>query len=136
MFFFVVKRCLRPSYHKAPYHPVIVCTRKSVAKWEAGWTGDRASVWEGQTDGSGMLLCRIDGLEVDYGHIVRACPLPGGRTTGFVHDREEEPWTLLCGATWWSTRPLPTYLRERGVALPMDEFSLARIEEDYRRSAT
>ena len=41
---YLIKRGPRPEHHRAPFHPVIVCGKRRVAKWQAGWTGDAAWV--------------------------------------------------------------------------------------------
>jgi hypothetical protein len=155
MHVYLIKRAPKPDYHRAPFHPVILCTRKGVAKWEAGWTGDRAWVWEhgdGKTGCGGWLLCRWEGLDIDYGHVVRTCALPDGTHAAFFHqhrnlgyDRSQEPpkwlgydpnlqepWTLLSGAVWWSLTAMPEWLAEAGVVLPVDAFTQHRILDDYR----
>jgi hypothetical protein len=127
---YLVKRGPRPDYHRAPFHPVIVCGKRWVAKWEAGWTGDAAWVWshERGTSGGGWLLERWNGLDIDYGHVVRAVTLPDGTDAAFVHEGTgREPWPLLLGATWWDDKPMPRWLVQYGVLYPMDGFSQQRI---------
>jgi hypothetical protein len=135
MALFLVKRGPRPSHHRAPFHPVIISPSRNVARWEAGWTGDRAWIWSRASNegGSGWLLDRWDGLDIDYGHIVRGCLLPGGVSAGIEHDRRREPWTLVDRATWWSTRKPPAWLLEMGLRYPADAFSqetIRRVEAD------
>jgi hypothetical protein len=121
-------------------HRVIVCTARHTARWEAGWTGDRAWVWERSTSadgGQGWLIVRWEGLEIDYGHTVRGGKLPDGTSLGFSHPGNKDPqhrrpWELLRGAVWWSEHPLPTWLRVKwGVVQATDEYTL----EDIRRDA-
>lgn len=148
---FFIKRGPKPDYHQAPFHPYIICTRKGVATWEAGWTGDRTWLWshEAADSGSGWLLERWEGLNIDYGHLVRGCSLPDGTHVGFYHKHRDlgydpetkqrlgyaaelqEPWNLLPQAVWWSLDPIPEWLKDQGVMVPMDEFSRHRIIEDY-----
>lgn len=119
-------------------HPVIVCTARHTAMWQAAWTGDRAWIWNRpcENSGEGWLIIRWNGLDIDYGHIVRGGKLPDGTTLGFSHpgkkDRQHRrPWRLLRGATWWSEHPLPVWLRDRwGVKQATDAFTLKEIEED------
>ncbi len=62
---YLIKRELRPDYHKAPYHPVILCAQRDVADWEAGCTCRHASMWfqwAGQS--AGWLLMRWIGTVV------------------------------------------------------------------------
>jgi hypothetical protein len=149
----LIKRGPRPEHHRAPFHPVILCTRNHTTNWEAGWTGNRAWVWEhaGSDGHSGWLLRRWEGLHVDYGHVVRGHRLPDGTPTGFAHKHRDlgydrpgetgakhlgysedvqEPWSLLPGAVWWSDDPMPLWLQEAGVVLACDAFSLHVIQED------
>lgn len=107
---------------------------KAKAQREAGWSGDFATVWERGThlnDGSGFLLVRWKGLEIDYGHVVRTFALPDGSIgTGFCHpDPNREPWSLLDGAIWWSTAKLPAALRGMGVVEADDQFSRDWIQD-------
>lgn len=128
MHLYLIKRGPRPDFHKAPYHPVIICACKDVAKWEVGATSAGAWLWEKESDpSSGWLLGRWNGLDLDYGHIVHGFKLPDGTPAAFQHDRKAEPWTLLAGAVWWSDKPIPGWLMEKGVVYPPDEFTQKRI---------
>lgn len=129
---YLIKRGPKPEYHRAPFHPVIVCDNKRIAKWEAGWTGDRAWVWENHNPPhGGLLIVKWEGLDVDYGHMVRACTLPDGRHTAFYHEHDHtEVWELYRGAVWWSHRVIPAWLAERGVVYPPDGFTQQRILDD------
>lgn len=126
---YLIKRGPRPEGHKPPFHPVVICATKAAAKWEAGWSGDRAWVWtrEWGSAASGWLLERWEGLDIDYGHVVRGLTLPDGTEAAFAHGREREPWTLLRGAVWWSARRMPAWLEEAGVIYPPDGFTQSRI---------
>lgn len=121
----LIKRGPRPAHHRAPLHPVIVCAKKRVAKWESGATDELACVWEHDYSegGSGWLWTRWMGLDIDYGHVVRSMPLPNGERVAFVHDRDKEPWTLLQGAIWWDNKPMPAWVMSAGVLYPPDEFT-------------
>lgn len=126
---YLIKRGPRPSYHKAPFHPVVLCCKKRLAKIEAGCTGDRAWVWDRDShlmNGLGFLLVRWEGLDIDYGHIVRHFVLPDGTKTGFHHS-ESEPFQLLNGAVWWDSKPIPDCLSKRGVIYPPDDHTQQTI---------
>lgn len=130
---YLVKRGPRPSYHNAPYHPVIICTRRPIAEWEAGWTGDKSWVWLKEADtSSGWLLVKWNGLNIDYGHIVRGCSLPDGTETGVFHDRKKEPWNLMAEATWWSDHNMPQWVADKGTKYPTDNFTIYRISEGHQ----
>lgn len=153
---YFIKRGPRPDHHRAPYHPYLICTRKGVAKWEAGWTGDQAWVWErfdAKDDAGGWLLTRWEGLVIDYGHLVRTCRLPDGTPVAFYHrhrdlgfehiegygrmwrgysEELQEPWSLLSQTVWWSVSRIPEWLEKAGVQVPTDDFSQRRIVEAVR----
>lgn len=130
---YLIKRAPRPAYHRAPFHPVIICGKRRVAKWEAGWTGDASWVWSharGEMAG-GWLLERWNGFDIDYGHVVRGVLMPDGTDAAFVHEPTgREPWTLLDGAVWWDDQPLPKVLVERGVIYPPDLYSQQTVLRD------
>jgi hypothetical protein len=108
---------------------VIICGKRRVAKWEAGWTGDRAWVWEHElgTGSGGWLLSRWNGLDIDYGHVVRGCSLPNGYKAGIIHAQEDWPFTLLAGGIWWDDRKPPFWLLRAGIVYPPDSFSRLSI---------
>ncbi len=118
-------------------HRVIVCTRKHTARWEAGWTGDGATMWErpATDDGCGFLLIRWQGFDIDYWHLVRGGECPDGMPMGFCHPGNPEPahravWDFLNGAIWWSSHFPPEWLIKRGVKVPTDQFTIDRIIAD------
>jgi hypothetical protein len=127
--FYLVKRGPRSPLHKAPWHPIIVCGKVKVAKWEAADTNEKAWVWSGDGEG-GWLLERWNGLDICYGGLVKTINLPDGSKAGFFHDRDKEPWTLLKGAIWWDDKPLPKMLAELGVIETPDDFSKETIRRD------
>lgn len=108
-------------------HPVVICTRKYMADWEAGWTGDGATVWvhPASTGGGGWLMTRWNGFDIDYGHVVRGLDLPDGTRAGISHDGE--PRSLLDGAVWWSPSRMPEWVSDSGVRYPTDKRSRGRI---------
>lgn len=147
---YLIKRGPKPDYHNAPFHPVVLCDLKRIAEWEAGWTGDRSWVWthERHHESSGWLLERWEGLEIDYGHVVRGGELPDGTPMAFAHrhrdlgyeplpdgkfrwlghaEELQEPWTLLAGAVWWSDSRMPEWIEAAGVVYPPDHFSQQNI---------
>lgn len=127
---YLVKRGPRPSYHKAPFHPVIICGKRRVAMWEAGFSGDCAWVWEHNrgTGFGGWLFVRWAGLDIDYGHVVRNFTLPDGTDAAFVHEHTgREPWFLIAGAVWWDDKRMPKWLEASGVVYPSDHHSQQSI---------
>lgn len=129
---YLIKRGPRPSYHRAPFHPVIICNKKRVAKLEAGDTGDHAWVWErhsNRMDGEGFLLARWNGFDIDYGHVVHDIGLmPDGTKCGFVHKHTgKEPWNLINGSIWWDDKEIPYEFFSAGVIYPPDYFTQQSI---------
>lgn len=145
MSLYLIKRGPRPDYHKAPFHPVILCRTKTAAEWEAGCTCKRATVWSHHPADkwTGWLLLRWQGLVIDYGPgVMHGCSPADGVNGGFYHDCTAEPWTLLCGAVWWDDKQMPERVAEAGAVYPPDEFTQQRIldwiaeeqsERDYRK---
>jgi hypothetical protein len=131
-YIYLVKRGLQPAIHKAPYHPVIICTRRHTAQWEANDSNHHAWVWEHPRfmEAPGWLLVRWNGFDVDYGHVVHTITMPDGTQGAFVHERDRAPWTLLPEAVWWSDEPIPEWLIRYGVRQPDDEFSQELIRMD------
>lgn len=134
---------VRPDHYGEHFHPsnavhrVLLCTEKDIAFWEAGWTGDGASIWtrDSRETGGGFLIERWNGLDIDYGHIVRGGELPDGSKLGFYHEHAGgTPWEALPSAVWWSNHRLPDWLHERGVRIPDDDRSRSRIEQQRRGS--
>jgi hypothetical protein len=140
-YLYLIKRCVRPDYHKAPYHPVILCDNKKVALWEAGDSTKRAWVWSCENvPNIGWLLERWEGLDIDYGGLVKTVNLPDGHNAAFWHYlNNDDPVIinefrpLFVGATWWSLNDIPYWLKERGVVYPTDKFSQDNIVRDYNQ---
>lgn len=132
MALYLIKRGPRPDIHRAPFHPVIICDLKPVAKWEAGNSGDGAWVWTAYGPGpnvGGWLLTRWNGFDVDYGPVVHGITMPDGSHAAFWRDYESQ-WCvkdLFPGAIWWSKKKMPDWLGERGVIYPPDTFSRQSI---------
>jgi hypothetical protein len=144
---YLIRRGPRPEhYHPdTPHHPAVVCDSGKVARLAAGDSSDCATVWQHfgwAADGSGLLLIRWKGLDLDYGHAVRGFTLPDGTHTGFYHEGSgSEVWGLFLGAIWWSSRPLPKWLDERGVSVvpdsltgPIDRRTYDEIRVDEARA--
>lgn len=130
---YLVKRGPRPPYHRAPFHPVIICGKVKVAKWEAGSSRSASSVWEHERPhrGGGWLFARWKGFDIDYGGVVSSLTLPDGDEAAFVHEHTgREPWTLLAGAVWWDDKKIPAWLADAGVVYPPDSFTQQRILDD------
>jgi hypothetical protein len=130
---YLIKRGPREPHHRAPFHPVIICAKRGVAKWEAGWTGAAAWVWSHERGlrVGGWLLERWNGFDVDYGHVVRGVTMPDGTDAAFVHEHTgREPWPLLAGAVWWDDKSMPRWIADAGVVYAPDAFSQEAILRD------
>ena len=126
---YLVKRGPKPAYHRASFHPVVLCDIHRIAENEAGFSGEHAWVWSHcgiANRGFGWLIERWNGLDLDYGSVVHGFELPDGAHAGFWRISEDFPAgvrDLVSCATWWSTRRIPEWLLELGVKYPDDDFS-------------
>lgn len=128
MTLYLVKKRGRPDWHRAPYTQVLVTTRWDAAKWEAGYSGEGAWIWAIPGEFGGWLLMRWNGLDIDYGHVVRNVTLPDGDIRAFDHRHTHpETFALADGATWWSPKKMPKWLQEWGVRYPSDRFTQQQI---------
>lgn len=85
MALYLIKRGPKPDHHTAPFHPVIVTEKKSVALWQAGNTRSHSWVWTKERDAhSGWLLVRWCGLDIDYKPVVAGERCPMGRRWGSI----------------------------------------------------
>jgi len=123
---YLIQRGPRPAYHKAPFHPVIICDRKRIGEWESQDTDNKCNVWVNSTGPhSGWLMWRWQGLIIDYGHVVHKIVLPDGTEADFYRDYDD-PHTikhLLPGAIWWSDKVMPKWIEALGVVYPLDKFT-------------
>lgn len=128
---YLIKRGPKWEFHNAPFHPIIICTRKHTAKWEVGDSNKKSTLWCKDVDPhSGWTLSRYKGFDIDYGGLVKRVELFDGTYTEGYHDKDKEPWTLLKDAVWWSDQEIPKWLREIGVDYPEDDFSRRVIYDD------
>jgi hypothetical protein len=130
---YLIKRGPKSINHKAPYHPVIICNKLKIAKWEAGGTDKKATVWSHDNTcfESGWLLDRWQGLDLDYFGLVKDVgKMPDGSPSAFYHNRKKEPFTLIKGAIWWDDKKMPDWLKNAGVIYPPDQFTRQCILED------
>jgi len=123
---YLIVRGPKSVHHNAPYHPVILCTRKHVAKWESRNTSKADTVFECMADGGNWLLVRYKGYDIDDSGFIT---LFDGKNTRDVSSNEEIK-KLLDGATWWSYDRMPAWLTSYGIKYPEDNFSKKCILED------
>jgi hypothetical protein len=130
---YLIERGPRPVHHKAPWHPVIICTARHTAEWEAGGSPDGATVWsvgDIRKDSKYLhewSLNRWKGLDVTFICTEVYFDLPDGTNTRQFCKRAHG---LISGAVWWSDKPLPKLLRDLGVIEAPDEFTRERIADD------
>lgn len=131
---YLIEQGARYFRGKAPYHPVIICTARHTAKWQAGGSPDGATVWSQSNirqdsknlhtwflnKWKGLDCCTFHGAAVYF-------DLPDGSNT---RQHSERAHTLVSGAVWWSDKPLPHFLRELGVIEAPDDFTRERIADD------
>lgn len=119
---------------KAPYHPVIICTARYTAKWEAGGSPYGSTVWSQgnvRQDSKNLhswFVNRWKGLDITFHGNCVYFDLPDGSNT---RQHSERAHTLIAGAVWWSDKPLPQFLRDLGVIEAPDDFTRERIADDY-----
>lgn len=138
---YLIKRGPKPTYHNAPFFPVIICDIRRVALEESEFSGDKATVWtkDGWDDnGHGWLIVQWNGLMINYGGLVRGFDLPDGTSAGFYREYEDKSTVkdLFAGAVWWSNKKMPEWLKEKGVIYPPDDFTQLRILDSVANDST
>jgi len=135
--FYIVKRD-ETHWRTATRPSVMLCTRRDVARWIAGATDEKSWIWEsGGDDHAGLLLVRWQGLDIDYGHVVRLMELPDGDQRAFDHEaKRPETWALFQQATWWSPRRMPAWVEKRGAKYPTEQKQFRAILLDYETDWT
>lgn len=123
---YLVVRGPKSEHHNAPYHPVIVCTRKHTVHWEARSTEKGDTVFECLADGGNWMLCRYKGYDIQSSGYFE---LFDGKSSRDVASMEEIK-KYLNGATWWSYDRIPAWLEGYGIKFPEDNFTKIRIVED------
>ena len=129
---YLIKRGPKPPWHRAPFHPVIICDRKRIAKVQAGNSADFAWVWTKANEAyTGWFIERWNGLDIDYYPVAVSFTLPDGLHAGVFHDRNaDEPWVILDGAVWWSEKRIPPWLEAKGVRYIPDRHSRQRMLDE------
>lgn len=128
-YLYLIIRGEKPSYQRAPYHPVIVCTRKHTAKWEAGETGDGSTVFQEMAPNGEWLLVKYKGFNMDYSKSCTFIDLFDGKNSREI-GRREEIMRLIKEAVWWSYDRVPDYAKDWGIRFPEDTFTKKIIIED------
>lgn len=127
---YLIIRGEQSEFHKAPFHPYIICTQKHTADWEAGDSNEKATVYMKPADEySGFLMVRYKGFDIDYGNVVKEIELFDGTTASFSHTGDY-PWNILDKCIWWSYSEMPEWLKKEGVQFAQDEFTKSTILSD------
>jgi len=129
---YLIVRGPKSKHHNAPYHPIIVCTRKHTAKWESLRTEDGHTMFVNMAPDSpsgNWLLVKYKGYDIDYGNVAANFTLYDGVKTSDATNRKLIN-EYLNGATWWSYDLIPEWLSEYGIKLPEDDFTKQRIWDD------
>jgi hypothetical protein len=131
--FFLVIRGPKSEHHNAPFHPVILCTRRHTAQWESRPSSDGDTVLENMAPDASCwgnwLLVKYKGYDIDYGAVAHYFTLFDGANSRDVSDSGRIE-SLLNGATWWSYDEMPVFVRALGVKYPEDNFTKQVIWED------
>lgn len=126
----IVIRGEKPEFHKAPFHPVIIVSRKHVMEWESEGTENGATVLInlGCADtGYSWLVHRYKGYVLDGNGYF---DLFDGANTKDISTFEYVSKELLPKAVWWSYDRMPEWLLEYGVKHVEDDFSKEMILQD------
>lgn len=125
---YLIIRGAKPDHHNAPFHPVIICTRKHTAKWEAGHTEEGATVFENLSpmDGGNWLLVRYKGYDINGG-AARYHILFDGKESREVSNISNE---VIQNAVWWSDNHPPKWIADIGVTYAKDDHTKKTISHD------
>ncbi len=126
---FLIVRGPKSEFHKAPYHPVIVCSRTHTAKWEAQKTDNGHTVFECMADNGNWLLVKYQGYNIDHGNVCSHFTLFDGKESKEVSSSENIE-AYLKNAVWWSYDHMPKWIEEKGVSYATDAFTKKRIYDD------
>lgn len=118
----------KPEHHKAPFHPIVLVTRKHTYDWESGTCKDgytTVNVW-GNENGVWFHLEKYKGYVVDEmkSHFTL---FDGTYTKDFL----QGDYLKDCfkKAIWWSDQHPPTWLKGK-LNFAKDSFTINMIKED------
>lgn len=113
----------RSKFHKAPFHPIIIVTRKHTYQYEVGHSNEGATAVEISIDGPHFNLLRYKGYIVDaIGHYNL---FDGVYTKDFLESIYLKE--CLAKAVWWSDQKPPHWLEPNFAE---DSFTKDKIETD------
>lgn len=126
---FLIIRGDKPIYHNAPYHPIIICTRKHTAQWESKGVENGATLLynaEGNCESCNWFLGKYKGYTCENGcHFTL---FDGVETKSFTREKVINEYVKK--SVWWSNDKMPKWIEDLGVKIPSDDFSQKRIKED------
>jgi hypothetical protein len=128
---YIIIRGEKSEFHNAPYHPIIVCSRKHVAKWESKDAHNGATVLynaAGISESGNWFLGQYKGYGCESN---RYLTLFDGVDSRDFTNKERVERELLNGAVWWSYDECPRWMLDLGVKYPEDDFSKKVIMSDY-----
>lgn len=127
----VIVRGPQSVHHNAPFHPIIVCSRKHTAKWESMRTENGATVFMNMApDMQGnWLLVKYKGYDIDYGTMSHYFTLFDGEDSRIVSDKDRVEG-MLKHAIWWSYDDMPQWIKDLGVHYAQDDFTKRAILMD------
>ena len=129
---YLVVRGPRSEFHKAPYHPIIVCSRQHTARWEGKNTVDGHTIyWNAYPhEGHGnWFLGRYRGYDIN-GNLGPNFVFFDGKTNAELCDYATVN-AMLNGAVWWSYDRMPEFVKKMGVVYAEDDHSKEAIWRDY-----
>lgn len=127
---FLIIRGDRPINHKAPYHPIILCTRYHSMLWESRGTREGHTVLSccvPDVKGSSWALLRYKGFIIDGLNETQSIVLFDGVK---ANDAVKKLLENIPNAIWFSYDKMPEWIKDMGVKYPDDDFTRRRIEDD------
>lgn len=127
---YLVVRGPKSEHHKAPYHSIIVCTRRHTAEWESEHTKDGHTVFVNLAPDSpagNWLLVKYKGYSIDGNSYFT---LFDGQCTRELASHKNIDG-LLNQAVWWSYDQMPKWFIDKGVRFAEDDFTKRQIAQDF-----
>lgn len=131
--FYIIVRGRRSLHHKAPFHKIIVCTRKHTADWESHRTSEGHTLFVCLAPESitcaNWLCVKYNGYDIDYRHVTANFKLYDGKNTQDITSHAEIE-RMLKKAIWWSYDDMPEWFKDKGVKYAKDTFTKQVIWND------
>ena len=127
---YLIIRGPKHQNHKAPYHPIILCTRYHAMLWESRRTREAHTVLScscPDAKGSNWALLRYKGFIIDGQNETQDMLLFDGLN---ARDAVKQLLEHISESVWYSYDKMPDWVKEMGVKYPEDSFTRRRIEND------